>query len=226
MKKALRAAALLLLIFLLGTTAYAAEDCYTFVPPEGYALAEGQTALWTNAAQTANINIIVEKSDGVNPFDLTDEDIARLRDATAQAFADGLANYDGKVSNITAQTVSRDGMPVLCIKLDSGYTVEGVALTSRQVQYIFFTKEHSIYVTGTVLTDFADEEAELSAFDAAVAAMELHDKLYTEATQGGSLLVVFVVIGAIVGGAGGLALFLLRQRKKAEQAPQETQEAK
>ena len=61
MKHAIRTAALLLLVLLLGTTAYAAEDCYTFTPPEGYALVNDQTALWSNAAQTANINIIVEE---------------------------------------------------------------------------------------------------------------------------------------------------------------------
>ncbi len=226
MKRAFHAAALLLLVFLLSTTAFASEDSYTFTPPQGYALAEGQTALWANAAQTANINIIVEANNGVNPFDLTEEDIAELRDATSKAFADGLAAYEGKVSNISAQPVDKCGMPALCIKLDSIYTVESVEMKSRQVQYIFFTKEHSIYVTGTVLTEFADADAELAAFDRAVDAMVLHDKLYTEATQGSSLLVVLVVIGAIIGSAGGLALFLLRQRKKTEPIPQETQEAK
>lgn len=218
MKRAIRAAALLLLVFLLSTTAFAAEDSYIFTPPEGYALAEGQTALWTNAAQTANINIIVEKNDGVNPFDLSEDDIAELRDATSKAFTEGLAAYNGKVSNINAQAVEKCGTKALRISMDSSYTIEGVEMTSRQVQYIFFTKEHSLYITGTVLTEFADPDTEFAAFDKAVDALSLQDTLYTEATPAGSnLLVIFVVVGAILGGAGGLTLYLLRQRKKTEQ---------
>lgn len=220
MKRFTRAAALLLLVFLFGTTAFAAEDCYSFTPPEGYTLAEGQTALWANAAQTANINIIVEESEDVNPFDLTNQDIEELRDATAKAFEDGLAAYSGKVSNISASTITQNDMPVLCIQLDSNYTVDGVELKSRQVQYIYFTKEHSIYVTATVLTEFADADKELAAFKTAAEAMTLNDALYTEPTGEANYLVIFVVIGAIVGGAGGLALFLLRQRKKTEQNAQ------
>lgn len=219
MKRLLRAAALLL-VFLLGTTAFAAEDSYTFTPPEGYTLAEGQTALWANEAQTANINIILEENEGVNPFDLTEEDIASLRDATVNAFEEGLADYEGKVSNISAEALTQNDMPVLCIRLDSSYTVEGVELKSRQVQYIYFTKEHSIYVTATVLTEFADADAELAAFDAAVKAMVLNDALYTGPTGNGNLWVILVVAGAILGGAGGLALFLLRRRKQPQQKEQ------
>ena len=63
MKRFARAAVLLLLVFLLSTITFAAEDCYpacyTFTPPEGFVLAESETALWVNADKTAHINIIV-----------------------------------------------------------------------------------------------------------------------------------------------------------------------
>ena len=215
MKHAIRTAALLLLVLLLGTTAYAEEPCYTFTPPTGYSLVNDQAALWSNTAQTANINIIVEENDGVNPYDLTQEEIDDLCDATSKAFTEGLVEYNGKVSNISAKTVTKCGMPALCIQLDSSYTVETLEMKSRQVQYIFFTKEHSIYITATVLTDFADADTELAAFDAAIDALQLHDKLYSEASSDQSMLPIFVILGAIIGGAGGLTLFLLRQRKKA-----------
>ena len=215
MKYAIRTAALLFLVLLLGTTAYAAEDCYTFTPPEGYTLVNDQAALWSNAAQTANINIIVEENDGVNPYDLSPEEIDELRDATSKAFSDGLAAYNGKVSNISAKSVTKCNMPALCIQLDSSYTIETLEMQSRQVQYIFFTKEHSIYITATVLTKFADADAELAAFEAAIDTLQLHDDLYGEATTQRDVLPVIVIIGVIICAAGGLALFLLRQRRKA-----------
>ena len=226
MKRFARAAALLLLVFLLSTVTFAAEDCYpacyTFTPPEGFALVEGETALWTNADQTANINIIVEENTGVNPYDLTEEDLTALRDSTAKVVADGLAQYQGKVDKITAETTDRKEMVRICI--ESSYVMEDVAIRCRQTQYVFFTKTRTVYVTGTVLTDFAADGGLMASFDAAAQALQLQGELYDGPTEPGNGLVVWVIIGAIVGGAGGLTLFLLRQRKKAEE-PQ-TEEVK
>jgi hypothetical protein len=75
-----------------------------------------------------------------------------------------------------------------------------------------------------VLSDFADDETLLAAFDTAAQALELQGGLYDGPTDTGNPLVIWVVIGAILGGAGGLTVYLLQQRKKA--AAQQAQEAK
>lgn len=226
MKSICKAAAILLLALVLPVTAFAAEDCYpacyTFTPPEGFVPAEGETAMWVNEGGTANINIIVEENNGVNPYDLTEEDIADLRDTTAKVFTEGLAQYQAKVDSITAETTDRREM--LRVRLESSYVMESVEIKSRQVQYIFFTKAHTIYVTGTVLSDFADADTLLAAFDTAAQALELQGELYNGPTDTGNPLVIWVVIGAILGGAGGLTVYLLQQRKKA--AAQQAEEAK
>ncbi len=229
MKSICKVAAILLLALVLPVTAFAAEDCYpacyTFTPPEGFALVEGETSMWANEGNTANINIIVEENDGVNPYDLTEDDIAALRDATAKVFTDGLAQYQAKVDSITAETTERKEM--LRIRMESSYVMENVEIKSRQVQYIFFTKTRTVYVTGTVLTDFADADALLTAFETAAQAIQLQGELHDGPTNTGNGLVIWVIIGAILGGAGGLTMYLLRQRKKAaDQQAQETQEAK
>ena len=226
MKSICKTAAILLLAFVLPVTAFAAEDCYpacyTFTPPEGFAPVEGETALWANETKTANINIIVEANNGVNPYDLTEADIAELRDTTAKVFTDGVAQFQGKVDSITAETTARPEM--LRIKMTSSYVIDTVAIKSQQVQYVFFTKAHTIYLTGTVLSDFADAETLLAAFDTAAQALELQGELYDGPTDTGNPPVIWVVIGAILGGAGGLTVYLLKQRKKA--AAQQAQEAK
>lgn len=212
MKRLAYAAVCFLLLFMLGSTAFA-SDVYTFTPPEGYTRPDELTAFWANADQTANINIILEENEGINPFDLTQEDITELQEATAQAYTQGLAAYHGSVTGIAANMTDWNGMPVLRIEMDSSYTVADVLLQARQVQYVFFTKAHSIYVTATTLSDFADADFQLAAFEDAVAAMTLQDELYTEPSRSSNVLIFCVVIGAILGGAGGLALWLLRQKK-------------
>ena len=219
MRRFARAAALLLLVFLLSTIAFAAEDCYpicySFTPPEGFALVEGETAMWANENNSANINIIVEENTGINPYDLTEADIAALRDATVQVFSQELSAYQGTVVACSAQAASRK--EAVHIWMDSTYVMDGVEIQCRQEQYVFFTTKYIIYVTGTALTNFADSTA-LNGFAQAAADMGLNDALFTGPTEPANSLVAWVIVGGIVGAAGGLTLFLLRQRKKASEA--------
>ena len=230
MKSAYKVAALALLALLLPVTAFAAVDCYpacyTFTPPEGFVLAEGEPALWVNADKTANINIIVEENSGINPYDLTDADLNALRDSTVKVFNAGLSGYQGNVTSATIERTARK--ECFRISMDSSYVMDKVEIKSRQVQYIFFTKDRIVYVTGTALTDFA-AETELTSFYTAAEALTFQCELFEGPTEPGNMLVVWVILGAIVGGAGGLTLYLLHQRKKTAEAspdPQKEQEIK
>lgn len=219
MKKLMRSLALLLVLTLaLGATALAySSDLYDIAVPDTYTMPDEEAALWANADQTANVNILVEDNeDGLNPLDLKEADLRTLEKATEQSFSKELESYNmtGSVDSITAKTQKVGDYDAVCIDMNTTYSASGLEIHSHQLQYLFLTKNHIYYVTITIMGEYADEATELPLCTSMVESIVLKDDLFTEKTPEASPVKAILIVALLVAAAVAVIVVLVRDKRK------------